>query len=336
MLPGLVTAWRLASWPTSRSPVLVKATTRRDGPAALGRRDDGRLAALHDGDDGVRRAEVDADDLAHGVLCSFGRARGSVRIGMSVVVSARRVAARRRPRGPAAGPGRAGDSRAGSARRSRPRAARCRARWRWPRARAGRTACPARASIGGHALALEQVAQLAVDGARRPRTTGRRRSIAGRASMAQVEVVGEAQDLADEVLGGEAEVALALLGGPALEVEELGPLALQGEQVLVGLRLARPSRSAVRDSMSASSVVGETSISSARSSARACEWLGIQVIHQLVHQAGHEADRADGLGIAHARRAEHADDADRPAGPAVRRQDERRRRASRAARSRRR
>src|SRR6186997_933982 len=27
VLPGFVTAWRLASWPTSRSPVLVKATT---------------------------------------------------------------------------------------------------------------------------------------------------------------------------------------------------------------------------------------------------------------------------------------------------------------------
>ena len=27
MLAGLVTAWRLASWPTRRSPVLVKATT---------------------------------------------------------------------------------------------------------------------------------------------------------------------------------------------------------------------------------------------------------------------------------------------------------------------
>jgi hypothetical protein len=26
-LVGLVTAWRFASWPTSRSPVLVKATT---------------------------------------------------------------------------------------------------------------------------------------------------------------------------------------------------------------------------------------------------------------------------------------------------------------------
>ncbi len=27
MFAGLVTAWRLASWPTSRSPVFVKATT---------------------------------------------------------------------------------------------------------------------------------------------------------------------------------------------------------------------------------------------------------------------------------------------------------------------
>ena len=38
---------------------------RRDRPAAFGGRDDGRLAALHDGHDGVRGAEVDADDLAH-------------------------------------------------------------------------------------------------------------------------------------------------------------------------------------------------------------------------------------------------------------------------------
>src|ERR1700722_8726496 len=38
VLLGLVTAWRLAAWPTTRSPVLVKATT--DGvvrpPSALG------------------------------------------------------------------------------------------------------------------------------------------------------------------------------------------------------------------------------------------------------------------------------------------------------------
>ena len=51
--------------------------------------------------------------------------------------------------------------------------------------------------------------------------------------------------------------------------------------------------------------------------------LGIQVVHQLVHEAGHEADRADRLGVAHAGRPEHADDADGAAGPAVRGEDER-------------
>ena len=42
----------------------------RYGPATLRRSDDGRLAALHDGDDRVRRAEIDADDLAHVAWCS--------------------------------------------------------------------------------------------------------------------------------------------------------------------------------------------------------------------------------------------------------------------------
>ncbi len=32
---GLVTAWRLATWPTRRSPVLVKRDDRRRQPAAL-------------------------------------------------------------------------------------------------------------------------------------------------------------------------------------------------------------------------------------------------------------------------------------------------------------
>ena len=54
----------------------------RDGPAALRRRDDGRLAALHHGDDGVRRAEVDADDLAHGGCLLLARVWcGQVRVG---------------------------------------------------------------------------------------------------------------------------------------------------------------------------------------------------------------------------------------------------------------
>ena len=46
---------------------------RRNGPAALGGRDDGRLATLHDRDDRVRGAEVDADDLAHCVWFSWCR-----------------------------------------------------------------------------------------------------------------------------------------------------------------------------------------------------------------------------------------------------------------------
>ena len=62
---GLVTAWRFATWPTSRSPVFANATT--DGvsrpPSGIG--DDDGLAPLHDRDDGVGGAQVDADDFAH-------------------------------------------------------------------------------------------------------------------------------------------------------------------------------------------------------------------------------------------------------------------------------
>ena len=62
---GFVIAWRFATWPTSRSPLFVNATTDGVMRAALRVGDDLRLAALHGGHDGVRRAEVDADDLAH-------------------------------------------------------------------------------------------------------------------------------------------------------------------------------------------------------------------------------------------------------------------------------
>ena len=62
---GLVTAWRLATWPTSRSPVLANADDRRRQPAAFRVGDDDGLAAFHDGDDGVGGAQVDADDFAH-------------------------------------------------------------------------------------------------------------------------------------------------------------------------------------------------------------------------------------------------------------------------------
>ena len=37
-----------------------------------------------------------------------------------------------------------------------------------------------------------------------------------------------------QVLVGEAEVAVPLVGGPALEVEELGALALERGEVLLG------------------------------------------------------------------------------------------------------
>src|SRR5262245_919761 len=88
--------------------------------------------------------------------------------------------------------------------------------------------------------------------------------------------------------------------------------------------------------MSASSLVGEMSISSARSWARvrclmqllpavAAWWSGscLDVGDQLVHEALDEADGADRLAVAHARRAQDADDADRPARLTVRSEDER-------------
>ena len=62
---GLVIAWRLATSPTSTSPVLENATT--DGVVrALGVGDHDGLAGLEDRDDRVGGAEVDTDGLGHG------------------------------------------------------------------------------------------------------------------------------------------------------------------------------------------------------------------------------------------------------------------------------
>ena len=67
---GLVMAWRFATWPTRRSPVLENATT--DGvvraPSALA--DNDGLAALHDSYAAVGCAKVDSDDFRHDTYSS--------------------------------------------------------------------------------------------------------------------------------------------------------------------------------------------------------------------------------------------------------------------------
>ncbi len=83
-----------------------------------------------------------------------------------------------------------------------------------------------------------------------------------------VEVVGEAEDLADQVLAGEPEVAHALLGRAPLEVLELGAFALERAEVFVGGAEGRRRARRSGVSISAARAAGETSISSARSWAR--------------------------------------------------------------------
>ena len=65
---GFVTACRLATWPTSRSPFLEKATTEGVVRLPSGLVRTRRAVALHDRHHRVRRAQVDADDLAQGHL----------------------------------------------------------------------------------------------------------------------------------------------------------------------------------------------------------------------------------------------------------------------------
>ena len=62
---GLVTPWRLAGRPTSRSPSSVKATIEGVVFDAFGVLEHLGLAALHDRDARVGGAEVDADDFGH-------------------------------------------------------------------------------------------------------------------------------------------------------------------------------------------------------------------------------------------------------------------------------
>ena len=62
---GLVTAWRLAAWPTSRSPESVKATIEGVVRAPSAVLDHLGVLAFHDGDAGVGGAEIDTDDFTH-------------------------------------------------------------------------------------------------------------------------------------------------------------------------------------------------------------------------------------------------------------------------------
>ena len=67
---GLVTAWRLAGWPTSCSLSALKATIDGRGARAFRILDDLGGLAFHDGDAGIGRAEIDADNFSH-VLSSL-------------------------------------------------------------------------------------------------------------------------------------------------------------------------------------------------------------------------------------------------------------------------
>ena len=213
----------------------------------LRRWDDCGLAALHDRDDRVRRAEVDTDDLAHAAVVSRGvGVRGCwPLIGADVVLPPScpsslwfRRPGRRRPRGPAGGRGRGADSRAGSPRRSRLRAGPVPGPSVMASCSRGSNGRPRVASMELHALRLEQEPQLAIDrgDALDPGVVG---DLAGVRSMARSKSSATA-GLAEQVLVGEAGVALPLLGRPAPEVREVGAFALQRGQVLV--RPLRPRR----------------------------------------------------------------------------------------------
>ena len=62
---GLVTAWRLAGWPTSRSPSSVKATIEGVVRAPSEFSMTFGCRAVHHRDAGIRGAEVDANDFTH-------------------------------------------------------------------------------------------------------------------------------------------------------------------------------------------------------------------------------------------------------------------------------
>ncbi len=91
----LVTAWRLATSPTSTSPVLENATTDGVVRDPLRVRDDRGLAALEGGDHGVGGAEVDADCSCH-VRAFLPEPRGLLLRGVLDVLSPPGSSLRRR------------------------------------------------------------------------------------------------------------------------------------------------------------------------------------------------------------------------------------------------
>ena len=218
--------------------------------------------------------------------------------------------------------------------------ARCRGRWRRLRARAGRTARPT-ASIGRHALALEQRAQLAVDGARCPRPRRCRRARPAWRSSARSKSSASGQDLAEQRLAGQPELASRSSLGAPLEVGEVGGGRAAGRRrCSAGLRPG-PRRARRGSCLDLGQQLRSGSASRARRCAprRGCDAASAALAVVVGHRCRlaqayrwstssfisprHEAHRADRLGVGHAGRAEHADDADGAAGPAVRGQDER-------------
>ena len=195
MLVGLVTAWRFASWPTTRSPVLLKPTTEGTVrlPSELG-------MTVGSPPSITATTEFVVPRSMPMILPMFGVSPWSSGVGMCskwwmdqlmgpAARSSSPADGDRHERGPDDPVAERG-SRGGSPRRSRPRRGRCPGRSRPPRAARGSNGVPGVASSGLHALALEEQAQLAVDrrDALGPRVVRERlRAVVDRA----VEVVGE-------------------------------------------------------------------------------------------------------------------------------------------------
>ena len=83
---GFVTAWRFATWPTSRSPDLVNPTT--DGVMRLpsGLVMTTGSPAFHHRHDGVGRAQVDSNNLAHDLFVLASRRRDVRQIFITLIV----------------------------------------------------------------------------------------------------------------------------------------------------------------------------------------------------------------------------------------------------------